>query len=320
VPPDVHTALISRLDASLNAGPTEGPLLATDAVAVPPKITSRMAAKMPQRNAASGLEEMQRSRQGWHLSNGYLYLDEIGQTKWQGKSTLGWTCAAVHSDHSLCELGATSGFPLLDLLTAAAAENGTARADPLLDGIEPGNKHKASNPYAEWPANPASRTGTPNSTGSGDSPTSTHEQGVHEGDKHKEERFFPGRAPRPSQMLNPEATWRVITNVIPSDLMDTLVRCYVSVPSTTCESPVRTLRPRIIVVHESSVVALSTRSQLLGRKSRRDSMNEALKFDPPPGLCQPPEMGRTRVRMFCGCSVHPLFAARRRPPGPSKSR
>jgi hypothetical protein len=95
VPPDVHTALISRLDASLNAGPTEGPLLATDTVTVPPKITSRMAAKMPQRNAASGLEEMQRSLQGLHLSNGYLYLDEIGQTKWQGKSTLFGLCCSL---------------------------------------------------------------------------------------------------------------------------------------------------------------------------------------------------------------------------------
>ncbi|KAI5455410.1 hypothetical protein NCC49_000221 [Naganishia albida] len=205
VPPDVHNALISRLDASLNAGPTEGSLLGADSSSVPPKITSRMAGKMPQRSSASGLEEMQRSLQGLHLSNGYLYLDEIGQTKWQG---------------------ATSGFPLLDLLTAAAAGNGTTASDPLLEGIEPGNKHKASNPYAEWPANPASQTGTPNSTGSGDSPAS--EQGAHEGDKRKEERFFPGRAPRPSQMLNPEATWRVITNVIPSDLMDTLVRCYLS--------------------------------------------------------------------------------------------
>lgn len=48
------------------------------------------------------------------------------------------------------------------------------------------------------------------------------------GRKKKGERFFPDRVPRPSQMLNPEATWKVITNVIPSDLMDTLVRCYVS--------------------------------------------------------------------------------------------
>jgi hypothetical protein len=41
---------------------------------------------MPERNVASGLEEIQRSLQGLNLSNGYLYLDEIGQTKWQGKS------------------------------------------------------------------------------------------------------------------------------------------------------------------------------------------------------------------------------------------
>lgn len=227
VPPDVHNALISRLDASLNAGPSEGTLLATDSTIVPPKISSRMAAKLPQRSAASGLEEMQRSLQGLHLSNGYLYLDEIGQTKWQGKPTVAEIVLFSQADSRPCLLGATSGFPLLDLLTAAAAGNGTPGSDPLLEDIEPGNKHKASNPYAEWPANPASQTGTPNSTGSGDSPRSPNDQGGHEGDKHKEERFFPGRVPRPSQMLNPEATWRVITNVIPSDLMDTLVRCYV---------------------------------------------------------------------------------------------
>lgn len=115
---------------------------------------------------------------------------------------------------------------MLDLLTAAAANNG-ALDDPLLGGIEPGAQRKASNPYAEWPANPASQAETPGSTASGDSPSSANEPGV-EGEHRKQERFFPGRAPRPSQMLNPEATWRVITNVIPSDLMDTLVRCYVS--------------------------------------------------------------------------------------------
>ena len=41
-------------------------------------------------------------------------------------------------------------------------------------------------------------------------------------------RFFPDRTPRPHQTLNPEASWRVITGVIPPDLMDTLVRCYLS--------------------------------------------------------------------------------------------
>jgi hypothetical protein len=44
----------------------------------------------------------------------------------------------------------------------------------------------------------------------------------------KKERFFPDRTPRPHQTLNPEASWKVITGVIPPDLMDTLVRCYLS--------------------------------------------------------------------------------------------
>ncbi|KAJ9124442.1 hypothetical protein QFC24_003230 [Naganishia onofrii] len=210
VPPDVHNALISRLDASLNAVPAEGSTLKrsnTTGLNDTRRNTARMISKMPERSLASGLEDIQRSLQGLNLSNGYLYLDEIGQTKWQG---------------------ATSGFPLLDLLTAAAANNGNTTSDAILEGIEPGNTRKTSNPYAEWPANPASRTGTPNSTGSADSPDSPNDVGIADGEKKKQERFFPGRDPRPSQMLNPEATWRVITNVIPSDLMDTLVRCYLS--------------------------------------------------------------------------------------------
>ncbi len=31
------------------------------------------------------LDEIERSMEGLTLSNGYLYLDEIGQTKWQGE-------------------------------------------------------------------------------------------------------------------------------------------------------------------------------------------------------------------------------------------
>lgn len=44
----------------------------------------------------------------------------------------------------------------------------------------------------------------------------------------RKSRFFPDRTPRPHQTLNPEASWKVITGVIPPDLMDTLVRCYLS--------------------------------------------------------------------------------------------
>lgn len=85
VPPDVHNALINRLDASLNAGQGEGSSASSNVLK---KVTSRQIAKMPERNVASGLEEIQRSLQGLNLSNGYLYLDEIGQTKWQGTSAV----------------------------------------------------------------------------------------------------------------------------------------------------------------------------------------------------------------------------------------
>jgi hypothetical protein len=39
--------------------------------------------------------------------------------------------------------------------------------------------------------------------------------------------FFPGRKPRVAEKLNPEASWKVITGVIPPDLLDTLIRSYV---------------------------------------------------------------------------------------------
>lgn len=259
VPPDVHNALISRLDASLNAVPAEGSTLKRSNAAVlddTRRSTARMISKMPERSLASGLEDIQRSLQGLNLSNGYLYLDEIGQTKWQGMSTIDDVQQPI-SRTLIASIytGATSGFPLLDLLTAAAANNGNTESDPILEGIEPGNTRKASNPYAEWPANPASRTGTPNSTGSAESPDSPNDAGAIDGEKKKQERFFPGRDPRPSQMLNPEATWRVITNVIPSDLMDTLVRCYVSPSVFMCLSVNDRIRLSI-VVDEPSFMAL----------------------------------------------------------------
>jgi len=40
--------------------------------------------------------------------------------------------------------------------------------------------------------------------------------------------FFPGRKPRTVQRLDPEASWTSITGVIPPDLMDVLIRSYVS--------------------------------------------------------------------------------------------
>jgi len=40
--------------------------------------------------------------------------------------------------------------------------------------------------------------------------------------------FFPGRQPRTVQRLDPEASWKSITGVIPPDLMDVLIRSYVS--------------------------------------------------------------------------------------------
>lgn len=264
VPPSVHNALISTLDSHLSstgAGPggvspsgssaSKGKggsdalaaLLASAASASGSANGSSLLTE-PSESTAGGADDVARAMEGLSLSNGYLYLDEIGQTKWQG---------------------ATSGFPLLDLLTAARATELSAASanqgdDSLSTGSFPGQTKglHIANPFGSRDEAVKVNSSLTDSSLLGTSPTastagsisieptfssildaSTSPDGfdsalpthhVHRGRQARtqSERYFPGRAPRPSQMLNPEATWRLITNVIPGDLMDTLVRCYVS--------------------------------------------------------------------------------------------
>jgi hypothetical protein len=138
-----------------------------------------------------------------------------------------------------CFLGATSGFPLLDLLTANSREHQPRSIHPdqsksalsttgdAVD-IQRGEDSSPSAPPVDDPFPP--KRGRTLSAFMNAKATSSSGNMLQDGleRRSREETFFPDRAPRPSQMLNPEATWRVITNVIPSDLMDTLVRCYVS--------------------------------------------------------------------------------------------
>jgi hypothetical protein len=157
-------------------------------------------------NADLGVNEMAKRMEGMS----FFYEDEIGQAKWQG---------------------ATSGFPLLDLLTAANAvpeqETETlAASDPPL-------------------ASPSTIDTPPDLTTRRQSSSRSVSMGIGMGQNHsnmgasgrtasrsppigRKSRFFPDRTPRPHQTLNPEASWKVITGVIPPDLMDTLVRCYLS--------------------------------------------------------------------------------------------
>ena len=134
--------------------------------------------------------------------------------------------------------GATSGFPLLDLLTANSAEhkasdtryNEKTSQPPTIASTEQSRGVTTSSPTTSHSDDPViERRGRTLSTAAAAKPTSSKGKINVDGttSQGREEKFFPDRAPRPSQMLNPEATWRVITNVIPSDLMDTLVRCYV---------------------------------------------------------------------------------------------
>jgi hypothetical protein len=133
----------------------------------------------------------------------------------------------------LNKTGATSGFPLLDLLTNAnTAEQNSAR--PLDQVPSTGGFTSFENNLSTSPASlvlpranssqsniKADRKGSSSSRlSNADSPSQSKEK--------EKERFFPDRTPRPHQTLNPEASWKVITGVIPPDLMDTLVRCYLS--------------------------------------------------------------------------------------------
>ena len=115
--------------------------------------------------------------------------------------------------------GATSGFPLLSFLTAAnvseqeSSSNGALTSPPTESPPERSSARDPSRSRTAAPAPRSSSTARPRSVAP---------------DQAGKSRFFPDRVPRPHQTLNPEASWKVITSVIPPDLMDTLVRCYLS--------------------------------------------------------------------------------------------
>lgn len=357
VPPSVHNALINTLDEHLNSaggassasatsqsgstggGGGRGRSGAAQHAAMSSNDTAALAALLASAAAAStassssdagangGDDDVARAIEGLSLSNGYLYLDEIGQTKWQG---------------------ATSGFPLLDLLTAARASElsdaaaGNQAADDALSaadfsgnvaggkGLQIANPFGSRDDHSKSGSSGKLSSSPTTSTHSGPNPimeptfssildASTSPDGfdsalpthhVHRGRQARtqSERYFPGRAPRPSQMLNPEATWRLITNVIPGDLMDTLVRCYVSLHEAEGFSPTIALRFLFFfadlygshyaclpsaALHKSPPVALFTRSIL------------------PRRLRQPIEMGGTRLCLLCCRRLHVIVSTRR---------
>ena len=128
-------------------------------------------------------------------------------------------------------LGATSGFPLLDILTAASSQReGDEEDDPFssLKANSPANYPSVSgSPLDARPARRTSSWSKPDHSRASPDEKSRLTSNFPT-DTARKERFFPDRTPRPHQTLNPEASWRVITGVIPPDLMDTLVRCYLS--------------------------------------------------------------------------------------------
>ncbi|KAL1410219.1 hypothetical protein Q8F55_004224 [Vanrija albida] len=232
VPPNVHNAYLSTLDARLSSGqgtgiakgggvggpaaasadPLPSPMISgvlqssigglkdvnlTPSWANGGNLTSMLAGgRSIRRGRDRSVDEMAKRMEG--LS--FFYEDEIGQAKWQG---------------------ATSGFPLLDLLTAAK----TVEAEEL-ENSSPASEDSPAIPSPPAKNGSGRRASPP--TGRRSASVASKARSRSAGSPNAKGRFFPDRNPRPHQTLNPEASWKVITGVIPPDLMDTLVRCYLS--------------------------------------------------------------------------------------------
>ncbi|WVQ73797.1 hypothetical protein IAR50_003378 [Cryptococcus sp. DSM 104548] len=178
-----------------------------------PDLNGWLGAGLGKKKEEVGMDELAKKLGGMS----FFYEDEIGQAKWQG---------------------ATSGFPLLHLLAAHnASKDGE---DEVEGGDQDFTSPAADSTLSTSPHNPLlSRRVSSASTSLHRAPTAQPKRSQSIGlgaigrrassmEGKRKERFFPDRTPRPHQTLNPEASWKVITGVIPPDLMDTLVRCYLS--------------------------------------------------------------------------------------------
>ncbi|KAL0242352.1 hypothetical protein I308_105981 [Cryptococcus tetragattii IND107] len=268
VPPNVHNAFLSTLDARLGSGTGvglkegggggEGVGVAVEALAGTSLANLNLPGSLGYSMGGSGLNARGRLSQStlspdWAASGGlsgwlndavlgkkkeeagmdelakrlggmsFFYEDEIGQAKWQG---------------------ATSGFPLLHLLAAHNAPKEEDEANSA-DGDISGEMNASPAADSILSTSPNASAILPRRISSSSTPagraSSAHAKArsssiglgaigrrASSADRRKKERFFPDRTPRPHQTLNPEASWKVITGVIPPDLMDTLVRCYLS--------------------------------------------------------------------------------------------
>lgn len=252
VPPNVHNAFLNTLDAQLGSGgsTTSGSKLGvSNPLAGPQSFFDALKAAagganigFANPNLAAGdadLTDVAKRMEG--LS--FFYEDEIGQAKWQG---------------------ATSGFPLLELLTAVP------QIDEEVERPETGvvnNLDGSPSAMVDSYISPLGSAGASTSTladATLPAPGFKHPDSPERGRSRSrvrqapKARFFPDRTPRPCQTLNPEASWKVITNVIPPDLMDTLVRCYVSSIIFPCTVLMA------IVIDESLTLAILARSKLPG--------------------------------------------------------
>ena len=123
---------------------------------------------------------------------------------------------------------------MLDLLTAVNATNDTeAEAEAKTTSPYFSEFNPAESPLESPAISTNRRASSQTRVGMGDRKASAQSDRrasltVPNSPTRAKQRFFPDRTPRPHQTLNPEASWKVITGVIPPDVMDTLVRCYLS--------------------------------------------------------------------------------------------
>ncbi|EIW69098.1 hypothetical protein TREMEDRAFT_11471, partial [Tremella mesenterica DSM 1558] len=239
VPPNVHNAFLSSLDARLGSGTGvgikegkgEGVGVALEALMGSNSATGLrdfgsvnagssmllgdwgdgwkgLGSATGMKRRDDGVDQMAKRFEG----TSFFYEDEIGQAKWQG---------------------ATSGFPLLNILTASNTSADAELEEELDSDLSQNyNDTPVVEPTPLSPTTSTRRTSFPNPLNSrvrnSSSSNPTSSLTVPSSPLLRKQRFFPDRTPRPHQTLNPEASWKVITGVIPPDVMDTLVRCYLS--------------------------------------------------------------------------------------------
>ncbi|ODO06347.1 nuclear protein [Cryptococcus wingfieldii CBS 7118] len=178
-----------------------------------PDLNGWLGAGLGKKKEEVGMDELAKKLGGMS----FFYEDEIGQAKWQG-ATSGFPLLHLLAAHNASKEDDDEGAGEQEILTSPAAESTLSTS--------PNNPHLSRRVSSASTALNRTSTAQPKRSQSIGLGAIGRRASSMEGKR--KERFFPDRTPRPHQTLNPEASWKVITGVIPPDLMDTLVRCYLS--------------------------------------------------------------------------------------------